>query len=476
MKNEIFRIERGVYKSTPSESMYDFSFQIFEHEITGIITGSDLETNIIVDILCGNQRLHYGWVYYEEDSIPLEQSADFLHQKIYSISNGIALAENMTVKENIFLLQGKHKLFSRINTHTRKAKALFNKLSIPFSLDTQIKYLSVFEKRLTEILKAYIAGYRIIILNNLDNVLNSNNIATLFHIISLLQKENVDFIFFSNNEDLLFTYTECIYVLQHGRLRKKLFKNEYTKNYLYTVLMSGLSSSENILQSTPGINHLMEVCNYSNQWMSNISFHVNETEIVNFVNLDIEKADFYQLFLSIQNRTSGTIMIGNKPYLSCQRKDLIKQGICIIDQMPQQTEYYFNTTILENICINVQWSTGNIPTGLSIFEPLCKTYEAILLGKNIFTYKELHENISEASNETIIKMAYYRWILCNPQVLICNRPFMTNDESINKLTRQLLYQALQHNLSVIIYTDTLSEATRFNTRTIILKNRRIEQK
>ena len=83
MKKEVLRIQSGIKKTGITERILDFSIQIYRDEICGLIVENNLERKCLVDLLSGDVRLDYGWVYFEEEELAQETYDRVLKQYVF---------------------------------------------------------------------------------------------------------------------------------------------------------------------------------------------------------------------------------------------------------------------------------------------------------------------------------------------------------------------------------------------------------
>ena len=71
---------------------------------------------------------------------------------------------------------------------------------------------------------------------------------------------------------------------------------------------------------------------------------------------------------------------------------------------------------------------------------------------------------------TLQKIAYYKWYLYAPKVVVCIKPFTETDIHLQEITVEMISKLKSRGISIIILTPNYSELYRVDGDIIYLKN------
>lgn len=473
MKKEVLRIQSGIKETGVTEHILDFSIQIYRDEICGLIVENNLERKHLVDILSGEQRLDYGWVYFQEEELGKERYDKVLRENVFVMNRMERCVRQLRVKENVFVLHGGISLLAGTGRLCAPADRLFEELQCGIDPEELTGNLLPCQRKEVELIHAYVSGKKLVVISEMDEFLTEETISEFFELVLKLKSLGMDFLIVSNHTKVLFGYTEYIYVFSHGRTRHRILKQAYSLEYLYTVLLESFKVNENFAEPKTADRIVLRFEDAETDRCDKMSFAVHEGEIINFVNLDIESwripADILSGDVPLRR---GKIYVQEKEFRPRMFSDAAECGIGIIEENSHEVFSYLNATILDNISMVMSKKLG-----INGFSPkYLKCLEEELLATGEFSKDELRMSIYRAGPYILQKAAYYRWILYHPQVIICLRPFSAADYKIQKLTQHLIRVAAQNGIAVIILTMSVSEASIMGERTIVVKSGRMYEK
>ncbi|MCH1982058.1 hypothetical protein MCG98_05710 [Ruminococcus sp. OA3] len=467
MKKEVLRIQSGIKKSGIAERILDFSIQIYRDEICGLIVENNLERKCLVDLLAGDVRLDYGWVYFDEEELPSETYDRILKEYVFVMNRKEHCVRQLKVKEYVFVLHGGISLIAGTRKLCASAGLLFQELGCSIDPEEMIGNLLPHQRKEVELIHAYVSGKKLVVISDMDEFFTEESITEFFEMILKLKELGVDFLIVSNHTRVLFEYTEYMYVFSHGRTRHRILKQRYSLEHLYTVLLESFNVNENLPESKAVGPTVLTFEHVETDHCGSMCFKVHEGEILNFVNMDIGNwrilADILSGDVPVRR---GKIFLQEKEFRPRMFSDAVEHGVGIIEENSYEAYSYFDATVLDNISMVMSRKLG-----INGFSPkYMKCLEEELLDTGEFTREELHKSVYQAGPYLLQKAAYYRWILFRPQAIVCLRPFSAADYNIQKLTQHLIRTAVQQGSAVIILTMSVSEASIMGERTIVMKS------
>jgi len=225
LNEELYRIQNISYKKENTLLLSNIDLYQYKGETVGLFGLHDSGKTLLSQIMCGELNPSGGYFFYEEK--PVSHSEFSRH--VFMIQEQTSLIGSLSVMENLFVLR-KH----RLNTIFVRKKAilietinLMNELNLSINPNEKVCNLSKLEQCLIEMLKAYILGAKLVILDNIP--------ITIFHderfsnLIYKLKTRNVFFLITSCDIYQLQLFSDRIYILSDNHIVKWIYNERRNK-------------------------------------------------------------------------------------------------------------------------------------------------------------------------------------------------------------------------------------------------------
>ncbi|WP_147289834.1 sugar ABC transporter ATP-binding protein [Anaerosacchariphilus polymeriproducens] len=470
MKEEILRIDSGFKEYQRKVLLKDFNLQIFKGELCGLIINNVKEKESVIEVLSGKTKLDYGWLYFEEQLCQAFSDVSTLKDKIFFIDGKSRLVDKLSVEDNVFTFQKNVKWYSSKKKYSEYGKDLLETYQLKISLRCRVSNLTILQKKKLELLKAYARGYRFITIVGIGALLSDADIINFFSLVNIFQRKGVAFLLIENNENILLQYADVIAILKKGRTIAQIKKRDFNRRDLYGILLGDAlkrdTYSKNILEMSKEPQKILLNFEYVKTYAcSNLNFKIHEGELVNF--LDFDSTSYSGVIEALEGGFSvleGDIWLAGKIFRPKGIWDAMEKGICFIGENPMESMLFHDLTVFENINISLSKKVLGV-----MFR---KKYQRGVIEelKEVFSKEELDMPVHKADPITMQKLIYYRWILFNPKLLVCIRPFSAVDFHMRHITEQLIHKALEKKIAVLIVTSNMDEACYMGERVLVLKD------
>lgn len=221
MKTEILRLDNVSLQMSGIMQLERFNLQIFSGEIMGLMALNAHGVSSLVSLLQSNTPVHFGRVYYCEQLVNSHIYSRTTPNEIVVIEQKSHLVNGLTVGDNVFVLSGVER---RWLLHTQSFRGRLQELEQAVGVDIpcnrQVEELSLFERCMVELLKAWESGARLVLLWNISHFLAGTDIRRLHYAIRHFASRGMAFIYISNSYEELCGLCDRIAVMYNGSVIK----------------------------------------------------------------------------------------------------------------------------------------------------------------------------------------------------------------------------------------------------------------
>ena len=194
MRKEILRVSDLSAKRNIGCDLKHIHMYLYEGEVLGMVGLHDSGKTFLLDCIMGDSRADSGMIYLNEEMTEVDKWRG--SDKIYRIRPQSSLVERCSVMESVFVVrkQRKNKLFIPWNAIKHQATACLQEFGIEIDPKQIVASLSLVERHMVEILKGYVSGAKLILI---DDVLTPYSVADyriLCRVIQKFQEKGISFI------------------------------------------------------------------------------------------------------------------------------------------------------------------------------------------------------------------------------------------------------------------------------------------
>ena len=227
MRNEVLRLEKVTLREQGVTLLDNLNLHIFEGEIMGLVPIDTHGLTALCDLLRENLPLHYGYVFYREKLINTWRSPQPHYNRISVIQAKSCLVDGLSVADNIFVLRpGFRGRLMRPAAFRRQLEPFMRSIGISIDADARVEDLSVFERFVVELLKAVVAGSRLIVLNEISTLINEAELGKLHAILRHYAAEGISFLYICFHFEELLRISDRTALMMQGRVVKLLEGSE----------------------------------------------------------------------------------------------------------------------------------------------------------------------------------------------------------------------------------------------------------
>jgi len=469
MKEEYLRIDNGVKILEGKQQLYGIFLQIYQREICGIVSGNMSDTSRLVAILIGRDEFTYGHIYYKGNLIRTNRGL-IPKGKIAVIDNQFHLVDNLSLAENIYIVNGGVKGFVSKKALNRQLKDLFLFFQINIPLDQPVKYLNNLERCQLELLKAHVEGVECVIIDHRFHYFIGDEFEQLYALVNKLKARGMTFIMIDYVVPQVMRFADSLAVLHRGKITGILNREEFDEKDILKRLTGGRHDSFGRGKSV-GRQHdecALELDNFSSMYLDRVNLQVKKGEIVTIICEERRGSDeLCEILRGRQKKYQGEIRIANRIYRARGYHNALEQGICFVENNPADNNLFYNMDVYENVCI----SKGERVKALwrkNRYRENMQTYIAEVFGRDISKV-----SLNNLSDEELQKIVFYRAMVYRPDVIVCINPFSTADIHMSMVTEEIIKKYAQLGIGILVLSQNEMVAS-ISTSVYRLKNKKIE--
>lgn len=463
MRNEILRMHQVTYESQGVVQLDNFSLSVWEGEILGLVPVNNYGVEALFSLLVQNLPLRHGYVYYREKLVNDWHDHRRGSNRVSVIRNESCLAKDLTVADNIFVLRPGFKMwYIRPNILREQLAPFIQEIGVPIRADAYIDSLSTFQRFVVELLKAVVAGSRLIVLENVDAFISESELAKLQEILLHYSQKGISFLYLSAHFEETLRFCHQTALMSHGRILKIFDLKSGSEDMLSLPCVSDydrwvrsrLERPERTRREATVL-ELRGLCS-GNLW--NIDLRVKAGECVVVQDMDGCALGDLLAVLERGRPESGQLLVRGEPLPSGRDR-----RIAIVQERPTETMLFYGMSYMDNLCFNMDHRFGKVWRSRGIRRSIREEY-APILGEDVFD-----KQISELTNRQKYDLVFTRLLLQRPKVVFVARPFKKAEVSIRSHLWELMERLLQKDIAVVILAVNLADSLALADRLIRLR-------
>lgn len=427
-KNEVLRFRDENAECQGFPAIKHLYMELYESEIAGILLRSDIEKSALIKLI-------------------LNES------KAYHIGDQPLIIKGMTVADNLFTVRKGHgaKIYRKSVVYEETDKVL-EEFKINVKANDLVEDLPKTDIRKIELIKAYVQGYPLIVIQDLLMDYSIEDQVEFLRILILLKGKRLSFLVTDYSADVLLRISDRLMIFENGRIGKTYMKDEFDlcrRHFKSREEDSEDSGQKKVMKSRKEI---LSVKDISGQFLRSLCFCVYEGEIVSLSNLNKnERTELVYYLIGRKKIQSGTALYDGKPYCPKSVLNLKKQGINVLRMQILADNYIFdNLTVLENVYIG---SIKKMSRAGVINKNFC-SFVKHEFNSGFFSKQENWNRTGEELDELRKWQIYLKRLeLQNPRLLICEEIFAVNDEKIDTVVIDFLKRMKRAGTSILILSS-----------------------
>ncbi len=466
---------RGIVKTFPGVRALDgVNLRVKKGEVHALVGENGAGKSTLMLTLGGIHKPDAGEIFIEGRRVTLDTPHDANRKGISIVFQELSLVPNLSIAENIFANRQPVNSVNLINWKKLFADTLdILKLFGLECLDPAmlVKYLSLANQQVVEILKAMSMNPKVLILDEPTSSLTEMEVEQLFRNIGILKEKGIAFIYISHHLPEIFRIADTVTVLRDGQYVCDADVKSIDEDFLVTnmvgrkiVNMYGARSKQDVVGDV-----IFEARSITRKpAFRDISFSVRSGEIVGFAGLvGAGRTEVGRAIFGAEPIESGELLLYGKNIHPDSPKKAIRVGIGYMSEDRKTQGLYLEQSIRANLISN---HLGDFCTGPAFIsdrkadafaEQSMKDFKIVAPGIG-----QVVKNLSGGNQQ---KVLVGTWFGIRPKLLIVDEPTKGVDVGAKSEIYVLLRGLARQGVGILLISSDLSEVLGVSDRIIVMQ-------
>jgi simple sugar transport system ATP-binding protein len=439
------------------------SFSVDKGEVVALLGENGAGKTTLMNILFGQYTADSGTVAVFGKTLPPGNSRAALDAGVGMVHQHFALADNLTVQENITL--GVRSLFS-LRSGGAAARAKIIDLSTKFHLvvspDARVGSLTVGERQRVEILKALYRDVRILILDEPTAVLTPQETDDLFATLRLAIESGLSIIFISHKLHEVMAIADRVVVLRHGKIIGGARTQDTDKHALAAMMMGTEATAPQVAPANPGppLLELQDVTTpniASAPGLKSVSLALRAGQIIGLAGVSGNgQAAMADVVGGLRSPSSGYVALNGTRIQKWSPRRAVQSGVARIPEDRHKTGTIADFDLTENAILE-RYKTAAFSTSGWLNWRKSRAFAQSIIDKYDVRCPGADTPIRLLSGGNMQKLILGRVLEADPQIILANQPVRGLDiGAVNYVHNQLL-AARDRGAAVLLISEDLDE-------------------
>jgi len=223
-------------------ALEDIDFKINETENVGLVGDNGAGKSTLIKIISGYHRAEKGQIYFEGKKVRISSPKDSRALGIETVYQEQALAPDLSISRNIFMGREPATVLGFLRKRVMDEESMDALKSMGLHLrspNINISTLSGGERQGVAIARAFYFEAKLVILDEPTMALSVKEVREVFNFVNQLKRKGISVIFITHNLHHVFTISDRIVVLSHGKKLVDIKKEDTNVDELSEIIVRG---------------------------------------------------------------------------------------------------------------------------------------------------------------------------------------------------------------------------------------------
>lgn len=457
------------------QALRDVSIRCRPGKVYGLVGENGAGKSTLMKILAGAYKADAGEIIYKGERRDQASAGDVIDSGISIIYQELALVQQMSVAENIFLGREPRYTLGVLNLKElhRGAAALLKRLGIDIDTALPVSELTVAQRQLVEIAKALSQNADLIVMDEPSAILAGSELDQLFRIIESLVEQGVTVIYISHRLEEVFRIADEVTVLKDGELVDTRPIDQLDRSTLVE-LMVGRPLDEIFPQTEHEQGELLLVAeNISTDTiLEGASLKLYKGEILGIAGMvGSGRTELARALFGADSLTSGKItLVGDEAATWSNPAQAIDSGLVLVPEDRKAHGLFMSLSVRINVTLPIlshvaRFGVLQFQTENEIVE-LAKQRLSIVMAS-----ADQEAQFLSGGNQQKVVLA--KWLETNPAIVILDEPTRGVDVGAKIEIYKLMRQLNDRGIAIVMISSELPEVIGMSDRILVMNDGRI---
>ena len=465
---------RGITKLFPGVCALDkVHLELREGEVVCLVGENGAGKSTLIKILSGVYTPDEGEIILNGQQVHFKGPLDAIKAGFSVVYQEHKLMKNLSVAENIYfgrfpMKAGGFVDFRKLNQDTQR---ILDDLGMHIKPTARVETLNSSQSQMVEIAKAYSVGARIMILDEPSASITDSELLKLFEIINKLKKQGKSIIYISHRLKELFEIGDRVVVFKDGHYVGQEDIGNVTVDKLVSMMVGRDIGKVYRPKDRPVGQEVLRVEGLCNDVVTDCSFTVHAGEIVGFAGLvGSGRSELMESLFGYRRKSAGTVTIGGRQVEIKKPKDAIRSGLGFVTEDRKTTGLILNKSVGFNTSFAILDKLSRL--GFVDRKEEAKLVDQSIQQLSVKTPSPKQEagNLSGGNQQKVILS---KWLLAQPQLLICDEPTKGIDVGTKQEFYNILDDLARQGKAIIVVSSELPEVIGLSNRIYVMSGGRI---
>jgi ABC-type sugar transport system ATPase subunit len=423
----------------------------------------------MLNVLSGQMRPDSGTIELSGREVAFRSPPDALAEGISMVSQETALAEHLSIAENILLGRRLVRGKTGIDWEASRTRAseILARLGVDYDPRWVVSALRPDQKQMVEIARALSTDVRILVLDEPTSSLTDEEVQWLFGAIRRLKERGVCVLYVSHRLPEIFAVCDEMTVLRDGMTVAQGPVSDFTPTSVVDAMVgSARARGVRTAGTVPTGPPLLDIQNLSVAGaLTNACLQVHEGEIVGLAGLEGSgRRELIEVVFGLRPRTAGSILLAGVPYNSSKPRDAIKEGIGFVPPDRKVEGVILPMSVQDNLGLpatSEAFRLGDPGRG-----DVCADCGGVARMLGIKAALDAPARTLSGGNQQ--KVVLGKWMVRPPRLLLLDEPTRGVDVAAKAEIHRQLREAARRGIAMLVSSSEYDELLELCDRILVL--------
>ena len=438
-------------------------------EVHALMGENGAGKSTLMNILTGIHRADAGTIMVDGKEVTFKNNKDAEEHGIAFIHQELNIWPNLSVLENLFLMNQPKTRFGTIDFKKMRemAEAKCQEIGIDLPLDEIAGECSVGQQQMTEITRSLMLDAKTVIMDEPTAALTERETDRLFEVMKKLKNKGVSIIYISHRMEEVFANCDTITVMRDGQTISSRPTEETNMDQIVGDMVGRVMSEYYPARTNVPGDEIFRVEGFTQPGVfRDISFNLRKGEILGVAGLmGAGRTEIMRAIFGVDPHESGKLYFEGKEIHIKNPRDAIRHGFGFITENRKTEGHILDFSIERNIALP---SEERLAQSHVINDKKEFDFSSELSKRLGVKAQDINLPASTLSGGNQQKVVIAKWVGMHPKLLILDEPTRGIDIGAKKDIYDLMNELTAKGVSIIMVSSELPEVIGMSDRILVI--------